>query len=550
MTLRLRLLLVLVGIVAVGLVAADVATYTSLRSYLFSQVDSQLQSDVVPVAPSAGSASPSRLRALRRRVGAVPPAGVWVQVRDQSGTVIGETQPELLPACRRPRLPSQLPRIGGSRGERRCCSTSHGSSGAHDRELPRPRRDAIGRRRRPTPASSPSRSPTCTTPSAASCSSSCSCRAACSSGSALLAWWIVRRNLRPLDEMAATAGAIAGGDLSQRVATTDERTEVGPARQRPQHHAHRHRGRLRGAGRLGGASAALPRRRLARVAHPSHVDPRLLRALRPRRRDRPEDLATSMRHIREEANRMSVLVDDLLLLARLDRQRPLAARARRPDRRRGRRRRRGPPVRRARPDRRPAAARPGRRRRATPTVCARSSTTCSPTPCSTPRTARPSTSRVTAPRRHGAASRSPTTARHRPPTSRPTSSNPSTAPTPPGPGPRAGSGSGLSHRVGHRPRPRRHGRRGVGPRRPSRDRGATFWVRVPATPTPPRSRGDRGAVWLSRRAARRGPRAAPEPARRSRPSTTGARRCPLARWTRAPGRTRRAIRPGRCRRSG
>ena len=36
-------------------------------------------------------------------------------------------------------------------------------------------------------------------------------------GVGALAWWMVRRNLRPLDEMAATAGAIAGGDLSQRV---------------------------------------------------------------------------------------------------------------------------------------------------------------------------------------------------------------------------------------------------------------------------------------------------------------------------------------------
>ena len=36
MTLRLRLILVLAGIMALGLVAADVATYTSLRSaYLF-----------------------------------------------------------------------------------------------------------------------------------------------------------------------------------------------------------------------------------------------------------------------------------------------------------------------------------------------------------------------------------------------------------------------------------------------------------------------------------------------------------------------------------
>ncbi len=30
-------------------------------------------------------------------------------------------------------------------------------------------------------------------------------------GLGALAWWIVRRGLRPLDEMAATAGAIAGG---------------------------------------------------------------------------------------------------------------------------------------------------------------------------------------------------------------------------------------------------------------------------------------------------------------------------------------------------
>jgi two-component system, OmpR family, sensor kinase len=39
--------------------------------------------------------------------------------------------------------------------------------------------------------------------------------------------------------------------------------------------------------------------------------------------DRPEDLAKTMRRIEEEAARMGVLVDDLLLLARLDQGRPL-----------------------------------------------------------------------------------------------------------------------------------------------------------------------------------------------------------------------------------
>ena len=39
--------------------------------------------------------------------------------------------------------------------------------------------------------------------------------------------------------------------------------------------------------------------------------------------DRPEDLARAMRRIEDEAARMGVLVDDLLLLARLDQGRPL-----------------------------------------------------------------------------------------------------------------------------------------------------------------------------------------------------------------------------------
>ena len=39
--------------------------------------------------------------------------------------------------------------------------------------------------------------------------------------------------------------------------------------------------------------------------------------------DRPDDLATSMRRIEEESQRMGLLVDDLLLLARLDQGRPL-----------------------------------------------------------------------------------------------------------------------------------------------------------------------------------------------------------------------------------
>jgi two-component system OmpR family sensor kinase len=44
---------------------------------------------------------------------------------------------------------------------------------------------------------------------------------------AILAWFLIRLGLRPLDRMGATAGAIAAGDLSRRVSPEDPRTEVG-----------------------------------------------------------------------------------------------------------------------------------------------------------------------------------------------------------------------------------------------------------------------------------------------------------------------------------
>ncbi len=144
---------------------------------------------------------------------------------------------------------------------------------------------------------------------------------------ALLTWWVVNLGLRPINEMEETAGKIAAGDLSQRVDVVDENTEVG---------------------RLGVAfnkmleeietafdERAQSEQRLRRfVADASHELRTPLTSIRGyaelfRRgaADRPEDLAKAMRRIEEEANRMGVLVDDLLLLARLDQGRPLEERA-------------------------------------------------------------------------------------------------------------------------------------------------------------------------------------------------------------------------------
>jgi two-component system OmpR family sensor kinase len=314
-TLRLRLLIVLVSLVLVGLVAADVATYTSLRSYLFSQVDSQLRADARPIGQQL-------LRGIDRRLPlpVVPPPGLWVELRDSSGTRWGGSVAYPLAS---PLLPLRLPGSGGSATTGVLFdATSGGANAVAYRVLAAPLDDLDG-----TPAG--------TVIVAIPLTDlhhtlgrllviEVLVTLAVLGGVAALAWWIVRRGLRPLDEMTATAGAIAGGDLSRRVETTDEGTEVGQLGQALNT-------MLTGIEHAFAARAASEERLRRFLADASHELRTPLTSIRGYAemfdrgaRDRPEDLATSMRHIREEANRMSTLVDDLLLLARLDHERPLA----------------------------------------------------------------------------------------------------------------------------------------------------------------------------------------------------------------------------------
>jgi two-component system OmpR family sensor kinase len=124
--------------------------------------------------------------------------------------------------------------------------------------------------------------------------------------------------------MATTAGAIAAGDLSQRVTDVDPRTEVGKLGAA----LNTMLSEIEQAFAARTASEERLRRFLADASHELRTPLTSIQGYAELfdrgSRDRPEDLATSMRHIREDANRMSVLVEDLLLLARLDRQRPLA----------------------------------------------------------------------------------------------------------------------------------------------------------------------------------------------------------------------------------
>ena len=140
----------------------------------------------------------------------------------------------------------------------------------------------------------------------------------------LLALWTVRLGLRPLDDMTATAGAIAGGDLTRRIRRADDRSEVG----RLGSALNGMLSQIEAAFRERTSSEERLRRFVADASHELRTPLTSIRGyaelLRKGAFDDEDDRRRAAERIEGEAARMSVLVDDLLLLARLDQGRPLA----------------------------------------------------------------------------------------------------------------------------------------------------------------------------------------------------------------------------------
>jgi two-component system, OmpR family, sensor kinase len=172
---------------------------------------------------------------------------------------------------------------------------------------------------------------------------------------ALLGFAVVQANLRPLVEIEETAGEIAQGHLNRRVPEQDPRTEIGSlgrslntmlsqietafhAREESEAAAHQSEERMR--------------RFIADASHELRTPLTAIRGFAEYYRQRgglvrhwdrrqagaagsapeaaatagltPDDLDRIMQRVEKEAARMGLLVEDLLLLARLDQQRPLA----------------------------------------------------------------------------------------------------------------------------------------------------------------------------------------------------------------------------------
>ncbi len=178
---------------------------------------------------------------------------------------------------------------------------------------------------------------------------------------AIVGWAVVQANLRPLVEIEETAGEIAAGHLNRRVPERDPRTEIGKlgrslnvmlsqietafhAREKSEAAAHQSEERMRRF--IADASHELRtpltairgfaeyyRQRGGLVAHwdksasapgSASADEAGSYALAMAGGLTPDDLDRIMQRVEKEAARMGLLVEDLLLLARLDQQRPLA----------------------------------------------------------------------------------------------------------------------------------------------------------------------------------------------------------------------------------
>ena len=191
-------------------------------------------------------------------------------------------------------------------------------------------------------------------------------------GLALVGITVVRSSLRPLTEIERTAEAIAAGDLSRRVPDRDPRTEVGRlgrslnamlsqiefafrARADSETAARRSEERIRQfvadashelrtpltairgfaeyyrqrGGLENGTPVTRERDTTSIINAAAHGAAAPGRAAAPAAAGNPlsrADLDRIMRRVEQESARMGVLVEDMLLLARLDQQRPLESR--------------------------------------------------------------------------------------------------------------------------------------------------------------------------------------------------------------------------------
>ncbi len=315
LSLRARTLIAVVLLAGLGLAIADTLTALALRAFLVQQVDQQLAQDRLSVALAAQS--PGALQALVNTI----PQG-YVAVVNQDGQVLldfSSQNPMTRVPGPSPQLSAVPPDVWGqpaANGEYwLTVPSAPGGAPFRIHIEPVPRFGVsivIGQSLAQVDRTVAELVTIEVVVSAAALA-------------AILAigLWLVRVGLRPLQQIATTADSIAAGDLTARVPEWNPATEVG----RVASAFNAMLGRIERAFAEQRASEERLRRFTADAAHELRTPLTSVRGyaelFRRGARDRPEDLARVMAGIEEEASRMGVLVEDLLLLARLDQGRRL-----------------------------------------------------------------------------------------------------------------------------------------------------------------------------------------------------------------------------------
>jgi two-component system, OmpR family, sensor kinase len=312
-SLRSRLLAALLALAAVGLLLLGGVTYFEQRSFLYDKVDQQLRAGI----GFAGHELEDPARREEQQEGGPPPRGgpgfglppgSYVQKRDANGRVIRGKPIQTLgqTVTARPALPAKLElgKIVTVKGQK--------GAGTRYRVLAQrdPRDSTINVAAIPLRATDDNLERLLVVLALVI--------VAVLALLGVVSWLVVRVGLLPLDRMGHTAGAIAGGDLSHRVESTDPRTEVG----RLGIALNAMLDRLEQAFGEREASEDRLRRFLADASHELRTPLASIRGyaelFRMGAAREPADVEKAMRRIEDEAARMGALVEDLLTLARLD----------------------------------------------------------------------------------------------------------------------------------------------------------------------------------------------------------------------------------------
>ncbi|HEX4218033.1 MAG TPA: HAMP domain-containing sensor histidine kinase [Acidimicrobiales bacterium] len=228
MSLRIRLLLAVGAVALIALLVADVATYSALRSFLFTQID---QSLVVPQRPSNGdngnggpdkfpvNPSPTSHQFFPRS----PILGGFREVRSSSGKVIQSIPTQVNGHSYTPQLPKHITGFTIQPDGIRAVyfTTSAVQSGGPSFRV----RASVLTDGNLFIVAAPLDATNSTLNRLLIIEVTVTGVALLAA--VLLGWWLVRVGLRPLEEVERTAESIAEGELDHRVPGENTKTEVG-----------------------------------------------------------------------------------------------------------------------------------------------------------------------------------------------------------------------------------------------------------------------------------------------------------------------------------